>query len=85
MHRNWLAVTNNLTLDEWYKDTTSKWTLDYPPFFAWVEFMLSKVARFFDPNMLKVHNLEYNSQMTVLFQRLSVIVLDIIYIYGAKR
>lgn len=85
MHRNWLAVTHNLTIDKWYYDETSKWTLDYPPFFAWLEYGLSHIAKLFDPEIVKIENLNYDSDMTVLFQRLSVIVLDFLYIYGAKR
>ncbi|CAH2269261.1 jg19216 [Pararge aegeria aegeria] len=85
VHRNWLAVTNNLTIDQWYHDTTSKWTLDYPPFFAWLELALSYIAKMFDPAMVKIENLDYASEMTVLFQRLSVIILDFVYMYGAFR
>lgn len=85
MHRNWLAVTHNLTFHQWYYDTTSEWTLDYPPLFAWLEFGLSHIGKFFDPEMVKLENLNYASDMTVIFQRLSVILLDFVFIYGSFR
>lgn len=64
---------------------TSEWTLDYPPLFAWFEFGLSQVARSFDANMLQVENLNYASPATVLFQRLSVIVTDMVFMYAARE
>lgn len=64
---------------------TSEWTLDYPPLFGWFEFGLSQVAQCFDRNMLLVQNLNYASPSTVLFQRLSVIVADLLFIFAVRE
>lgn len=80
VHRNWLAITNTLPLDQWYVEDTSQWTLDYPPFFAWFEYVIAlfvprEVA---DDGCLDIVEVGEYGWPTIAFQRLSVIISEIV-------
>ncbi|KAJ7228769.1 glucosyltransferase [Mycena pura] len=78
VHRNWLAITYTLPISEWYYDTTSEWTLDYPPFFAYFEKLLSIPAAFVDPKIVDLNNLNYDAWSVIAYQRTTVILSELV-------
>ncbi|KAI0729352.1 glycosyltransferase family 57 protein [Fomitopsis betulina] len=78
VHRNWLAITHTLPISQWYYDTTSEWTLDYPPFFAYFEKLMSIPAYFVDPRIVDLNNLNYGAWSVIAYQRSTVIVTELV-------
>lgn len=97
VHRNWLAITRNLPLEEWYYDDvngTTVHTLDYPPSFAYFEFMISQnhlTNHLISKDWLKYRCFERMGDHEnvvdmdcVIFQRLTVIASDLILFFGVQ-
>ncbi|CAI5729095.1 unnamed protein product [Hyaloperonospora brassicae] len=85
VHRNWLSLTYRLPRRLWYVDHTSPWTLDYPPLFAYFEYLLALVAaQVLDEKeqLLELRAEPILSPSLVLFQRLSVILSDVVLFYA---
>lgn len=85
MHRNWKAITNTLPVSKWYFEETSEWTLDYPPIFAYMEFILGYLSKFFDGEISRLDNLNYISYTCLVFQRMTVVIGDFILFFALKR
>lgn len=80
VHRNWLAVTYNLPIEKWYVDTTSQWTLDYPPLFAYFEWVMAHLVPNFvakDGCLDLVKQGNYGLP-TIFYQRTTVIISEIV-------
>ncbi|CAD6197715.1 unnamed protein product [Caenorhabditis auriculariae] len=81
VHRNWMAVTWNRPLRQWYTENTSQWTLDYPPFFAFFELGLAKIASFSGlGDVLQISEKPIFNERILFFQRISVMFTDIFYL-----
>lgn len=86
VHRNWLAVTYNLPINQWYIDATSQWTLDYPPMFAYFEWVLSHLVPSFvakDGCLDLVKQGNYGLP-TIVFQRSTVIVSELVLYFSLQ-
>ena len=67
-------------MSSWYYEDTSKWTLDYPPFFAYFECFLGQIAAKVDPEMVKIRKDEYTSEKSEFFMRATVVFSEIMLI-----
>jgi alpha-1,3-glucosyltransferase len=52
--------------------------LDYPPFFAYFEKLLSIPASFIDPKIVDLQNLNYSAWSVIAYQRTTVIVTELL-------
>jgi alpha-1,3-glucosyltransferase len=59
--------------------------LDYPPFFAYFEWFLSQWAFWVDPAMVHIQSLNHDSWSTLVFQRCTVIVSELLLWYAVQR
>ena len=85
VHRNWKAITNSLPISEWYFYSKNKWTLDYPPLFAYMEYILGKISQFFDKDITNLEKENYSSLKCVIFMRSTVLLGDLFLFFSLKR
>ncbi|ORX33434.1 glycosyl transferase [Kockovaella imperatae] len=89
VHRNWLAITHQLPLKQWYYDTTSEWTLDYPPFFACFSYLLTLPARLLprsaQDHLLQLSPTPVDSWLITGYMRTTVLVSELVLLLGLQR
>lgn len=96
VHRNWLAITYRLPVREWYYDDvngTTVHTLDYPPSFAYWEYLLANnqlTQYLLDTKKLDERCLQLlpdtdntPSETCVVFHRSTVVLSDVVLWWGA--
>lgn len=59
--------------------------LDYPPFFAYFEKLLSIPAHFIDPKIVELTNLNYDAWSVVVYQRMTVIITELVLATALQR
>ena len=64
---------------------TSEWTLDYPPLFAWFEWIMSHFASLVDPLIVRIDSLNYDAGSCIKFQRVSVMFSDLTLLYAVYQ
>ena len=89
VHRNWMAITYHFPFREWYFEETSIWTLDYPPFFAYFEWILANFAAAIfgsdDPAILRISENAVVSKNIIMFQRTTVVICDFVLFVAAAK
>lgn len=80
VHRNWLSITSLLPLKSWYIEDTNQWTLDYPPFFAYFEWFISRFVpkSVADDGCISIISVGKYGFKTIIFQRFTVIISEIL-------
>lgn len=81
-----MGIVYHLPLKQWYHDETSEWTLDYPPLFAFFEFLLALVAGFLGlEEDLELTKNPIRTELIIIYQKITVILSDFIYYYSIYR
>lgn len=80
VHRHWKSLTLSLPLSKWYTDTSSQWQLDYPPLFAYFEFVLSQIIHVLHPSAVSLSNHGYSHPTAIILFRASVLAVDFLYV-----
>lgn len=59
--------------------------LDYPPFFAYFQWLLSIPANLVDKRIVDINNLNYSAWTVIVYQRLTVLITELVLGAAALR
>lgn len=92
VHKNWKDITTSTTLDKWYFDERSIWTLDYPPLFSYFEYILGSIANgvqslfpFIEININNSTSTASNNSHLLVFQKLTTILIGDLSMFFALK
>jgi alpha-1,3-glucosyltransferase len=75
VHRYWKVLTLYLPPQKWYTDTRSPWTLDYPPGFACLEWLLAHMVALVDKHLFQLD--QSVTQLDIWIMRSTVVLCDL--------
>jgi len=86
--RHWQEITVNLKPNDWYNQTEDNdltyWGLDYPPLTAYHSWVCGKVAHFFNPDWVELHESRgFESETHKFFMRVTVLIVDLLIYFPA--
>ncbi|KAK6990280.1 dolichyl pyrophosphate Man9GlcNAc2 alpha-1 3-glucosyltransferase isoform X1 [Biomphalaria glabrata] len=80
--RHWMEITVNLPAEDWYKDTKDNdlqyWGLDYPPLTAYHMMINGKIARYINPDFVKLGSKGMEDPPVKIFMRMTVLAMDLL-------
>ena len=79
VHRNLKSITNSLPINQWYFFSEKKFTLNYPPLFAYMEYFLGKISHFFDNDITNLKQPNYASNTCKIFMRSTALIGDFFF------
>lgn len=84
VHRNWKTITTSLPINQWYFDKESIWTLDYPPLFAYMEYILGKISTLFTSKVTD-RSIKGDDWEVIFYQRMTVLIGDVLLFFAIRK
>lgn len=73
-----------MPISKWYFDKQSIWTLDYPPLFAYMEYILGKISTVFSSKITNP-SVSGDEWDIIVYQRLTVLIGDVLLFVSIRK